>query len=698
MTDKRKPTQPGTGLIDSDPWLEPFRAALAERHARFLKAKATLLGASDEHAASASLKAFANGHQHFGFTRGSKDGKPGIWFREWAPGATRVALIGDFNFWDKHTHVLTRDAFGVWSIFIPDGGAARLAHDSKVKLHIVHAGGAADRLPAYIQRVTFDTDGSNATGRVWLPPEYAWKHPIPGEAPKPARGVRPRIYEAHTGMAVEEERVGTFDEFREDVLPRIAKDGYNAVQLMAVQEHPYYGSFGYHVSNFFAVSSRFGTPDDFKRLVDAAHGLGLSVYLDLVHSHAVKNTVEGLNLLDGTDYQYFHAGPRGKHPAWDSMLFDYSKYEVVRFLLSNVRFWLEDFKIDGFRFDGVTSMLYLDHGLGKAFTSYDDYFNANIDEDAVTYLKLANEVAHEVKPDVVTVAEDVSGMAGMARPVAEGGLGFDYRLAMGIPDFWIKVLKEKRDEDWSMGEVFHTLTNRRAHEGHIAYAESHDQAMVGDKTLAFRLMDAEMYTHMSKTTPSLVVDRGIALHKLIRLLTFFLGGEGWLSFMGNEFGHPEWIDFPREGNGFSYKYARRQWSLSEDPLLRYGDLGAFDRALMSLDDRFGILASPPARSMQLDELGKCIVFERAGLVVAANLNPTHSRADWRVGVPPIGPVGTHFQTILNTDDSAFGGHALVKAESRYPSQKISWDEFEQSVRLYVPARSAQVVAPGTVPQ
>lgn len=695
MSNTRKPTLPGTGLIDFDPWLEPFRAALGERHARFLKTKATLLGASEEHAACASLKAFANGHQYFGFTRGTKDGKPGIWFREWAPGATRVALIGDFNFWDKHAHVLTRDNYGVWSIFIPDGGATRLEHDSKVKIHVVHAGGAADRLPAYIQRVTFDADGSNATGRVWLPPEFKWMNPGPVRPPAPSRATKPRIYEAHTGMAVEQERVGTFDEFRENVLPRIAKDGYNAVQLMAVQEHPYYGSFGYHVSNFFAVSSRFGTPDDFKRLVDAAHGLGLAVYLDLVHSHAVKNTVEGLNLLDGTDYQYFHAGPRGKHPAWDSMLFDYSKYEVVRFLLSNVRFWLEDFKIDGFRFDGVTSMLYLDHGLGKAFTSYDDYFGANIDEDAVTYLKLANDVAHEVNPGAVTIAEDVSGMAGMARPIADGGLGFDYRLAMGIPDFWIKVLKEKRDEDWSMGEVFHTLTNRRAHEDHIAYAESHDQAMVGDKTLAFRLMDAEMYTHMSKSTPSLVVDRGIALHKLIRLLTFFLGGEGWLSFMGNEFGHPEWIDFPREGNGFSYKYARRQWSLAENPLLRYSDLGAFDRALMALDDRFGILAAAPARAMQLDEMGKCLVFKRAGLVVAANLNPSHSRTDWRVGVPPVGPVGTLFRTILNTDDSTFGGHALASPDARYPSQKVSWDQFDQSVQVYVPARSAQVIMHST---
>ncbi|MGH7244092.1 MAG: alpha-amylase family glycosyl hydrolase [Phycisphaerales bacterium] len=692
MATTKGTSQPGTGLIDLDPWLEPQRANLIARQARYLKMRSELLGASR------SIGEFASGHRFLGFNRGTDGGQPGIWYREWAPAAKRVSLVGDFNQWSTDANQLTRDEFGTWSVFLPDREyAAKLLHDGKVKVRIETEKGTSDRLPAYIQRVTFDADGRNATGRVWLPPEFKWRHPHPvvpaSSNPRTDAERSPRIYEAHTGMAAEQERVGTFDEFREAILPRIAKDGYNAVQLMAVQEHPYYGSFGYHVSNFFAVSSRFGTPDDFKRLVDGAHGLGLAVYLDLVHSHAVKNTIEGLNAFDGTDFQYFHAGPRGKHPAWDSMLFDYSKYEVVRFLLSNVRFWLEDFNIDGFRFDGVTSMLYLDHGLGKAFSSYDDYFGANIDEDAVAYLKLANDVAHEVRPRVVTIAEDVSGMPGMARPVVEGGLGFDYRLAMGIPDFWVKVLKEKRDEDWSMGEVFHTLTNRRANEDHIAYAESHDQALVGDKTLAFRLMDAEMYTHMSKSTQSLLIDRGMALHKLIRLLTFFLGGEGWLSFMGNEFGHPEWIDFPREGNGFSYKYARRQWSLAENPLLRYEQLGAFDRALMALDDRFGILAAAPARSMQLDEMGKCLVFERAGLVVAANLNPSHSRTDWRVGVPPAAASRVSFTTILNTDEPAFGGHALVKGPPLYPGQPISWDGFEQSVQVYVPARSAQVILP-----
>ncbi|MBS0189892.1 MAG: alpha amylase C-terminal domain-containing protein [Planctomycetes bacterium] len=680
-------------MIDRDPWLGPFREKLRQRFQQYERVKTRLLQAGESSDLPArSLASFANGHKYFGFNRGGSNGANGIWYREWAPGAERLSLIGDFNQWNREATPLQRDQFGVWSVFLPDRPTGpALAHDERVKVHVRSAAGASDRIPAYIRRVTFDEHGANATGRYWETDGHTWKHPRP-VAISGVRTARPRIYESHAGMAQEAEKIGSFAEFRELILPRIAKAGYNAVQLMAVQEHPYYGSFGYHVSSFFAVSSRFGTPDDFKHLVDAAHGLGLSVYLDLVHSHAVKNTIEGLNLFDGTDYQYFHTGPLGLHPAWDSILFDYSKWEVLRFLLSNVRYWLEEFNIDGFRFDGVTSMIYRDHGLGKAFTSYDDYFGANVDDDAVTYLKLANDVAHEVLPSVVTIAEDVSGMAGMARPTSEGGLGFDFRLAMGIPDYWIKILKERRDEDWHMGELFHTLTNRRAHENHIAYAESHDQALVGDKTLAFRLMDAEMYTHMSKSTPSLVIDRGIALHKLIRLLTFFLGGEGWLSFMGNEFGHPEWIDFPREGNNFSCKYARRQWSLADNPLLRYGDLAAFDRALMKLDDRFGILAAPPARAMQVDELGKCLVFERAGLVVAANLNPEYSRTDWRVGVPPSMPNRVPFTAILNTDDTAFGGHGLVQ-KMFYPGQPVSWDGFQQSVQIYVPARTAQVILP-----
>ncbi len=510
-------TGEGTGLIAHDPWLAPYAGQLRHRAG----VHRDLLARIIEH--EGSLLGFAAGHHRFGFTRGERDGRSGTWYREWAPGATSLRLVGDFCAWRGEGVGMERDAFGVWSAFLPDA-SHRLEHASRVKVRVRGKDGAvSDRIPAYIRRVAFDADGTNAAGQVWLPPTpYAWRH-----APPAARRA-PRIYESHVGMATEEHKVGSFAEFERDVLPRIARAGYNTIQLMAIQEHPYYGSFGYHVSNFFAVSSRFGTPEEFKSLVDAAHGLGVRVLLDLVHSHSVKNTVEGLNRFDGTDHQYFHAGARGEHPHWDSLLFDYSSWEVLRFLLSNVRFWLEEYRVDGFRFDGITSMMYLHHGM-KAFGSYDDYLVWDLDEPAIAYLQLANQVAHQVRPDCTTIAEDASGMVGLARPVVEGGIGFDYRLAMGLPTHWIRQVSKVRDEDWGMDELFRTLSNRRHAEAHVAYVESHDQALVGDKTLAFWLMDKEMYWHMSKASANLVIERGIALHKMIRLATFAAGGEGYLT-------------------------------------------------------------------------------------------------------------------------------------------------------------------------
>lgn len=670
----------GTALIDHDPWLEPHADALRARFARYQGVLASV------QPQGGLLGQVSSGHHYFGFTRGELHGQEGVWYREWAPAALQLRLIGDFNGWDRFGHPLVRDQFGIWSLFLPDKKfKARLTHASRIKVHVVLPDGSTmDRIPAYCRRVIQEPQSVNFVGQFWMPDEpYQWRN----EAPKRERGIR--IYESHVGMAQEDGRVGTYREFTDKVLPRIVRAGYNAVQLMAIQEHPYYGSFGYHVSNFFAPSSRFGTPEDLKHLIDTAHGYGLQVIMDLVHSHAVKNTHEGLNLFDGTEYQYFHAGPRGQHAAWDSMCFDYSKYEVLRFLLSNCRYWIEEFKFDGYRFDGVTSMLYLDHGLGKAFSSYDDYFDGNVDHDAVTYLMLANDLIHQVKPDAVTISEDVSGMVGMARPVEEGGIGFDYRLAMGVPDYWIKLLKERKDDDWQLDQIFGTLLNRRWTEKHVGYAESHDQALVGDKTVAFWLMDQEMYWNMSRDRQSIVVDRGIALHKMIRLITFSLAGEGYLNFMGNEFGHPEWVDFPREGNGYSYHYCRRQWSLADNDFLRYKGLAEFDRAMMKLDESYNLLQDKLIEKLQVHESNKQIVYRRGPLVFVFNFHPTNSYSDWRIGVPD----GKDYRVVLNSDQKRFEGPGLCPEEQTYPIQRVPWDGRYDSLQVYVPARSVQVLAP-----
>lgn len=672
--DKHQPD--GTRLIGLDPHLKPYASQLRERFKHYLHVKSAI------EKSGGVLGEISQGHQYFGFNRGES----GVWYREWAPAAYSLSLIGDFNDWNRDANPMSVDDWGIWHLFLPDKDYSdRLTHGNQVKVHVKSALGEHDRIPAYIQRVIQESE-TEFTGQYWSPPNaYQWKHEPP-QLDTNAEGLR--IYEAHIGMAQEAEKVGTFAEFTQNVLPRIADLGYNTIQLMAIMEHPYYASFGYHVSNFFAVSSRFGTPEDLKELIDTAHGMGLLVIMDLVHSHAVKNINEGLNRFDGTDHHYFHAGAKGEHTAWDSLCFDYSKYEVQRFLLSNIRYWLETYRFDGFRFDGITSMLYSDHGIGHQFSGYSDYFNANVALDAIAYLMLANEVVHAVNPNAISIAEDMSGMPGLARPIDEGGLGFDYRLAMGIPDYWIRLLKQKKDEDWHIGEIYGMLRNRRSGEKHIAYVESHDQSIVGDKTLAMQLMDAELYTKMSVFTPSLRIARGVALHKLIRLLTFSLGGEGYLNFMGNEFGHPEWIDFPRAGNNNSYWYARRQWHLVDDDTLHYKHLNTFDIAMQHLDTHYHLLSDEDIQMLFIHEGAKQIVYARGGLVFAFNLHPTVSATDWRIPVPE----KTDYRIILNSDATEFGGYGTVES-NHYPWQNVEMDGYAQSIQLYLPARSVQVLVP-----
>lgn len=553
---------------------------------------------------------------------------------------------------------------GVWEIRLP---GEMLRDGDLYKVHVVGANGAHDRIPSHATYLVQDEKTHAFSARVTDQPEYKWKNSSPGKVNAP------RIYEAHVGMATEENRVGTYREFADDILPRIAKLGYNVVQIMAIAEHPYYGSFGYHVANYFAPSSRCGSPDDLRHLIDKAHGLGIAVLMDIVHSHSVKNFAEGLAAFDGEEGLYFH---EWEHPQWDSRLFDYGRREVCRFLLSNVAYWMNEFHFDGFRFDGVTSMLYHHHG-NIAFDHYDKYFVDGVEWDAVTYLQLANHLIHEINQNALSIAEDMSGMPGLCRPISEGGMGFDYRLAMGIPDYWIKLLKHTPDEEWNLDEIYHTLTNRRYGEKTIAYAESHDQALVGDKTLAFWLMDSAMYHHMSLEDKHAGVDRGMALHKILRLITLALGGEGYLTFMGNEFGHPEWVDFPREGNDWSYQYARRQWSLADNPKLKYGQLEAFDAAMMEVAKL--VLETPGAQMLNLDQANQCFQFERGGLIFAVNLSPTISVADYGFLVPKEGS----YRLILSSDDRRFGGHDRTDSSIDYPSE-------EGKLKIYLPSRTVLV--------
>ncbi|MCL2444513.1 alpha-amylase family glycosyl hydrolase [Candidatus Saccharibacteria bacterium] len=618
-------------ILEYDAYLTPFKEDLMARAENLERAKWRMLGGR-------TLGEFANGHHFYGFHKT----REGWVYREWAPNADMLFLMGDFNGWDKRRHPMKYIGSGNFEIHLTEEDG--LEHGSRVKVHVCAGGKSFDRIPLYIKRVVQQADDS-FDGEIWEPEKkYRWKS---GEFQRNTK--EPLfIYEAHVGIASEEYKVASYAEFTRDVLPRIQKLGYNAIQLMAVMEHPYYGSFGYQVSNFFAVSSRFGAPDDLKKLIDTAHGMGIAVILDIVHSHAVGNELEGMGKFDGTSYQFFHEGERGEHPAWGTKLFNYGKPEVVHFLLSNIKFWLDEYRLDGFRFDGITSMLYHDQGM-QSFMKYDQYFSPNTDVDAVVYLQLATELAKETKKDCVLIAEDMSGMPGMCIPVKEGGIGFDYRLAMGMPDFWIKTLKGKKDEDWDLGEMWHELTQRRPMEKVIGYSESHDQALVGDKTIMMWLADAEIYTGMSRLVQSHRVDRAVALHKMIRLVTAACAGEGYMNFMGNEFGHPEWIDFPREGNGWSFEFARRQWSLVDDELLRYGNVREFDEAMVELLKRKEFLGAAVELVLH-DEMRRVLVFRRAGYLFVFNFN---AHEDW-VGKVRITDE-SNVEIVLDSEWKKFGG-------------------------------------------
>jgi 1,4-alpha-glucan branching enzyme len=651
-------------LIEIDPWLKPF-AFLLKRRAE--KAKLRELEFTD---GKTSLKDLANNHLYYGLFKTDTH-----WvFREKAPNAKQIFLMGDFSYWQPmEQYALQPIGNGDWEIQLP---LAFLKHGSLYKLWMVWNRGADERLPSHVRRVVQDDVTKVFSAQVWEPEKpYVWKNPQPQ---KPAH---PIIYEAHIGMSSQYEEVNTYWRFKEYVLPRIKKLGYNTIQLMAIQEHPYYGSFGYQVANFYAPSARFGTPEELMELIDAAHGLGISVILDVVHSHSVSNVKEGLSLFDGSDNLYFHSGSKGYHPVWDSRCFNYGKNDVALFLLSNLKYWLETFKFDGFRFDGVTSMSYWNHGIGVDFTNYKQYFDENVDEDAIVYLTLANKLIKEVNPNAFTSAEDVSGMPGMAFPVAKGGIGFDFRMSMGISDFWGKVIKERTDEQWAPGEIYFRLTDKRAEEQTVSYAESHDQAMVGDKTLIFRLIEKDMYTGMSALTQNLLVDRGIALHKLIRLLTLSLSQGGYLNFMGNEFGHPEWIDFPREGNRWSFQYARRQWNLVDDDTLKYKYLNNFDAAMIALMQQHQILDAPPHIIVQ-DSATRILAYLRNNVLFVYNLSPTNSYTDYELYAPE-----GEYKIILNSDAREFGGFSNI-------DETITYKTFSKTgtphLRIYLPARTGVV--------
>ena len=654
-------------ILELNPQLAPFAGDIDLRMFLYRATRDRLLKNGQ------TLNDFANAHAYFGFHH-----VPGGWYyREWAPSAYQLYLEGDFNGWNQTSHPLTSLGNGNWEIFLPGDDA--LWDGCKVKTVVDANMTRTEHIPLYARRVVQDKATLTFSAEVV---DDCKKFEWTDENFQPEGSLF--IYEAHVGMAQEEGRIGTYREFADKILPRIKRGGYNTVQLMAIMEHPYYGSFGYQVSNFFAASSWFGKPEDLKYLINTAHSMGIRVLLDVVHSHAVKNTAEGINMFDGTTWQFFHDGAKGDHPAWGTKCFDYGKTGVLHFLLSNLKFWMTEYHFDGFRFDGVTSMLYHDHGLGTDFNTNDKYFSYNTHTEAITYLQLANELIRQVNPNAITIAEDMSGMPGMCLPISDGGIGFNYRLGMGLPDMWVHTVKEQKDEFWDIFRMWCEMCMRRPGEKTVAYVESHDQALVGDKTLIFRLADAAMYTDMEKRTHNPVIDRAIALHKMIRLFTLAGGGEAYLNFMGNEFGHPEWIDFPREGNGWSFHYCRRQWSLRDNPDLKYQWLGQFDEDMIHLAKEVNLFSMNMGDLRLIDSDRQIIAFYRKGLLFAFNFSPSNSYTDVTVSLPAI----ADYEVALCSDDGKYGGNDLI-AHMKYKAQVAK--DGSSSVKLYLPARTAIVL-------
>ena len=653
-------------ILELNPQLKPFAGDIDLRMFLYHSTKNRLLTEGQ------TLNEFASAYDYFGFHHVN-----GGWvYREWAPSAYQLYLEGDFNGWNQTSHPLKKIGNGNWELYLEGDDA--LWEGCKVKTVVDANMTRTEHIPLYARRVVQDPKTVTFTCEIvddrrnfpWTDQKFAGEDQL-------------YIYEAHVGMAQEEGKVGSYREFADNTLPRVKKAGYNTIQLMAIMEHPYYGSFGYQVSNFYAASSWFGKPEDLKYLVNKAHEMGIRVLLDVVHSHAVRNTAEGINMFDGTTWQFFHDGGKGEHPAWGTKCFDYGKTGVLHFLLSNLKFWMTEYHFDGFRFDGVTSMLYHDHGLGTDFNSNDKYFSYNTHTEAITYLQLANELIRQVNPKAITIAEDMSGMPGMCLPIEDGGIGFDYRLGMGLPDMWIKTVKEKSDEQWDIFQMWCDMCLRRPGEKTIAYVESHDQALVGDQTMIFRLAGANMYTDMDKSCHNPRIDRAIALHKMIRLFTLGGGGEGYLNFMGNEFGHPEWIDFPREGNGWSFHYCRRQWSLKDNGFLKYQWLGDFDEDMVRLTKENHLFEQRMGDLLLNKRPEKTLVFYRHGLLFAFNFHPSMSLTNVLVPVPHPG----EYTVALSTDDEKYGGWNQIQ-HITYPTKLFDGKHY---VELYLPARTAVVL-------
>jgi 1,4-alpha-glucan branching enzyme len=632
-------------------------------------------------AAYGSLRAYAALHTNLGIHKIRRTDGTFSWrLREYMPNAEDLWLTTDrLNFQRHASYRFRRLENGVFQLSLPEDA---LAHGTYMELRVKPRKrgpeqGALRRVPAFATWVEQDAVlPSQWCARLWAPEKpYRFRHR------RPAKAVFPRIYEAHVGMAQsalarQGQSVGSYRDFAADMLPRIRDAGYTAVQLMGILEHPLYRSYGYQVSSYFAPSSRFGTPDEFRGLVDAAHGLSLMVILDIPHGHACANTEQGIAAYDGSRYLF-----SGEHNQWGTPSFDYAQEMTRRFLLSNCRYWLEEFRVDGFRFDAVGNMIYADHGVDDDFSHVGRCFYGGnglprADENGELYLCLANALIRRIRPQALSIAEEFSGMPGLTCPPKEGGLGFDYRFAMGIPDYWEKCIESPRD----MGSLWYETTNHRPYDRTVSYVECHDQCINGHDAMIWRLIGKDMYDYMAVFTDNWNTSRGLAFYRLMRLVTLCTADAGYLNFMGDEFGHPEWLD--------DESRAHRQWHLAGRADLKYAGLAAWDRAQMTLvAGRLPDFQQQPLFRF-IHEDDRILAFERGRLLFVFNFHELQAKTNLLFAVTP----GKYVER-LSSDETAFAGkgNLCVGVPPVEHFTRVLDHRHEQDVSLYLPPMTALVL-------
>ncbi|KAI8557559.1 hypothetical protein RHMOL_Rhmol04G0020000 [Rhododendron molle] len=519
-----------------------------------------------------------------------------------------------------------------------------IPHGSKYRVYFNTSDGPLERVPAWAPYVVPDADGNQAFAVHWEPPPeytYKWKHKHP-EVPKSLR-----IYECHVGISGLEPKIASFNDFTEKVLPYVKEAGYNVIQLIGLVEHKDYFTIGYRVTNLYAVSSRYGTPDDFKRLVDEAHGLGLLVFLDIVHSYSAADEMVGLSLFDGSNDCFFHTGKRGHHKFWGTRMFKYGDVDVLHFLLSNLNWWVVEYHIDGLQFHSLASMIYTHNGFASLSGDMEEYCNQYVDKDALMYLILANEILHALHPKIITIAEDATLYPGLCEPTSQGGLGFDYFVNLSASEMWSSLLGNVPDCDWNMSKIVSTLIgNKHSADKMLLYAENHNQSISGGCSFGEILL-GEPREHASDRKASIL--RGSSLHKMIRLISFTIGGHAYLNFMGNEFGHP--------------------------------------KDMMNVDEKERILSRGLPNIHHVNDTTMVISYLRGPLLFIFNFHPTTSYERYSVGVEEAG----EYQVILNSDEKRYGGQALIE-QDQYIRKTVSkrMDGLRNCLEVPLPNRSAQL--------